>query len=320
MKEFMKELRDRFLEILKKSGWKKKDLSELKAIFLGELSKVKVEPDVFEFIVKEIILDKKKNLQKRLEIASKQLGVSEIAVLEILFWYDPSTYPLPSDKMLKLFKGNSAMDFLNFSKDLLKREKVRNFLDLFLKLEGELTDVQTQETIVEDLARRINEIDLPFASKVLEYKEIYEILNGRDKDRLLSQLKVHDYVVAGLVRKPKAPLIVDGSNILWFGDLSFRIFDVLFQELSSLGTFFFPFKVVFDRNVEYIVPESEKESLRKWLSSPDVLLESPADDLIIDLAISSNGVILSNDRFKDKTLSRNIRIISPKELLRNRRG
>ena len=320
MKEFMKELRDRFLEILKKSGWKKKDLSELKAIFLGELSKVKVEPDVFEFIVKEIILDKKKNLQKRLEIASKQLGVSEIAVLEILFWYDPSTYPLPSDKMLKLFRGNSAMDFLNFSKDLLKREKVRNFLDLFLKLEGELTETQKQETIVEDLARKINEIDLPFASKVLEYKEIYEILNGRDKDRLLSQLKVHDYVVAGLVRKPKAPLIVDGSNILWFGDLSFRIFDVLFQELSSLETFFFPFKVVFDRNVEYIVPESEKESLRKWLSSPDVLLESPADDLIIDLAISSNGVILSNDRFKDKTLPRNIRIISPKELLRNRRG
>jgi len=320
MREFMKELRDRFLEILKKSGWKKKDLSELKAIFLGELSKVKVEPDVFEFIVKEIILDKKKNLQKRLEIASKQLGVSEIAVLEILFWYDPSTYPLPSDKMLKLFKGNSAMDFLNFSKDLLKREKVRNFLDLFLKLEGELTETRKQETIVEDLARKINEIDLPFASKVLEYKEIYEILNGRDKDRLLSQLKVHDYVVAGLVRKPKAPLIVDGSNILWFGDLSFRIFDVLFQELSSLGTFFFPFKVVFDRNVEYIVPESEKESLRKWLSSPDVLLESPADDLIIDLAISSNGVILSNDRFKDKTLSRNIRIISPRELLRNRRG
>jgi len=320
MKEFMKELRDRFLEILKKSGWKKKDLSELKAIFLGELSKVKVEPDVFEFIVKEIILDKKKNLQKRLEIASKQLGVSEIAVLEILFWYDPSTYPLPSDKMLKLFKGNSAVDFLNFSKDLLKREKVRNFLDLFLKLEGELTETRKQETIVEDLARKINEIDLPFASKVLEYKEIYEILNGRDKDRLLSQLKVHDYVVAGLVRKPKAPLIVDGSNILWFGDLSFRIFDVLFQELSSLGTFFFPFKVVFDRNVEYIVPESEKESLRKWLSSPDVLLESPADDLIIDLAISSNGVILSNDRFKDKTLPRNIRIISPRELLRNRRG
>ena len=320
MKEFMKELRYRFLEILKKSGWKEKDLSELKAIFLGELSKVKVEPDVFEFIVKEIILDKKKNLQKRLEIASKQLGVSEIAVLEILFWYDPSTYPLPSDKMLKLFRGNSAMDFLNFSKDLLKREKVRNFLDLFLKLEGEFTDVQTQETIVEDLARKINEIDLPFASKVLEYKEIYEILNGRDKDRLLNQLKVHDYVVAGLVRKPKASLIVDGSNILWFGDLSFRIFDVLFQELSSLGTFFFPFKVVFDRNVEYIVPESEKESLRKWLSSPDVLLESPADDLIIDLAISSNGVILSNDRFKDKTLSRNIRIISPRELLRNRRG
>jgi len=320
MREFMKELRDRFLEILKKSGWKKKDLSELKAIFLGELSKVKVEPDVFEFIVKEIILDKKKNLQKKLEIASKQLGVSEIAVLEILFWYDPSTYPLPSDKMLKLFKGNSAMDFLNFSKDLLKREKVRNFLDLFLKLEGELTETRKQETIVEDLARKINEIDLPFASKVLEYKEIYEILNGRDKDRLLSQLKVHDYVVAGLVRKPKAPLIVDGSNILWFGDLSFRIFDVLFQELSSLGTFFFPFKVVFDRNVEYIVPESEKESLRKWLSSPDVLLESPADDLIIDLAISSNGVILSNDRFKDKTLSRNIRIISPRELLRNRRG
>ena len=320
MREFMKELRDRFLEILKKSGWKKKDLSELKAIFLGELSKVKVEPDVFEFIVKEIILDKKKNLQKRLEIASKQLGVSEIAVLEILFWYDPSTYPLPSDKMLKLFKGNSAMDFLNFSKDLLKREKVRNFLDLFLKLEGELTETRKQETIVEDLARKINEIDLPFASKVLEYKEIYEILNGRDKDRLLSQLKAHDYVVAGLVRKPKAPLIVDGSNILWFGDLSFRIFDVLFQELSSLGTFFFPFKVVFDRNVEYIVPESEKESLRKWLSSPDVLLESPADDLIIDLAISSNGVILSNDRFKDKTLSRNIRIISPRELLRNRRG
>jgi len=320
MKEFMKELRYRFLEILKKSGWKEKDLSELKAIFLGELSKVEVKPDVFEFIVKEIILDKKKNLQKRLEIASKQLGVSEIAVLEILFWYDPSTYPLPSDKMLKLFRGNSAMDFLNFSKDLLKREKVRNFLDLFLKLEGELTETQKQETIVEDLAHKINEIDLPFASKVLEYKEIYEILNGRDKDRLLSQLKVHDYVVAGLVRKPKAPLIVDGSNILWFGDLSFRIFDVLFQELSSLETFFFPFKVVFDRNVEYIVPESEKESLRKWLSSPDVLLESPADDLIIDLAISSNGVILSNDRFKDKTLPRNIRIISPKELLRNRRG
>ncbi|RKX49671.1 MAG: hypothetical protein DRP25_05970 [Thermotoga sp.] len=320
MKEFMKELRYRFLEILKKSGWKEKELSELKAIFLGELSKVEVEPDVFEFIVKEIILDKKKNLQKRLEIASKQLGVSEIAVLEILFWYDPSTYPLPSDKMLKLFKGNSAMDFLNFSKDLLKREKVRNFLDLFLKLEGELADVQTQETIVEDLARRINEIDLPFASKVSKYKEIYEILDRKDKDKLLSRLKVHDYVVAGLVRKPKAPLIVDGSNILWFGDLSFRIFDVLFQELSSFETLFFPFKVVFDRNVEYIVPESEKESLKKWLSSPDVLLESPADDLIIDLAVSSNGVILSNDKFKDKTLSRSIRIISPRELLRNRRG
>jgi len=320
MREFMKELRDRFLEILKRSNWKEKELSELKAIFLGELSRVEVEPDIFEFIVKEIVLDRKKDLQRRLKIASKQLGVSEIAMLEILFWYDPSAYPLPYGELLKSFRGRSAVDFLNFSKDLLKKEKARNFLDLFLKLEGEPAEAQTRGTIVEDLARKINEIDLPFASKVLEYREIYRILDGRDRNKLLKQLKVHDYVVAGLVRKPKAPLIVDGSNILWFGDLSFRIFDDLFQELSSLETFFFPFKVVFDRNVEYIVPESEKESLRRWLKSPDVLLESPADDLIIDLAVSSNGVILSDDRFRDKPLPRNIKMISPRELLLKRRG
>ena len=315
----MKELRNRFIEILNRKGWRERELSELKAIFIGELSRLEVDPDVFEFIVKRIILDKKKKLQKRLEIASAQLNISKMAILEILVRYDPNVYPPPFGNILKLFKGTSISVFLRFSQALLKKEQVSNFLDLFLKLEGEFSHSQVQNKMIKNLARRINEIELPFASKILEYKEIYRILDRKDKDELLSQLKIHDYVVAGLTRKPKNPLIVDGSNILWFGDLSFRIFDVLFQELAHLDTFFFPFKIVFDRNVEYIVPESEKKYLKKWLASSDVFLESPADDLIISLAISLNAIILSDDRFKDKKVPKSVEVISPRKLLQSRR-
>ena len=112
-------------------------------------------------------------------------------------------------------------------------------------------------------------------------------------------LIVHPYISKIVTSRRSTPLVIDGNNFLWKHDLCVKDFDDLFLALSSEKKAFYPVYIVFDRNVEHIVPKSGKSLLEDILSSKFTYRHSPADELIISLARQKNAVVMSEDRFKE---------------------
>ncbi|WP_233186268.1 hypothetical protein [Thermotoga sp. KOL6] len=302
------EARQDFLSLLRRRNWKEKDLRILKGIFLGKLSKVNVSPDIFEFAVREA-------LKGDLTLSSKVLGVEEIDVLEILFWFSPKKYPFPSEKLKQKIKAKSVKEFMEKADSLRVRLGKRDFLELYLYLEGVEEKETKKPEEKTDLLVRLKRLSLERLNEkeIDELRFLYGILDPLEKNRVRSA-DVHPYLVAALMRKPYAPIVIDGSNLLWRGNLHVSFIDEIFEKLAFFREYFFPYKIVFDKNVEYILPISEKKEFERWKNSSNVLFESPADDLIISLATSMNAVILSGDRFKEYDLSKRIRVITPEEI------
>ncbi|AJG40123.1 hypothetical protein TRQ7_01370 [Thermotoga sp. RQ7] len=308
MRKVLLEARNDFFFLLRRRNWKEKDLKVLKGIFLGRLSEVDVPVDIFELAVR-------KALKGDLSFASKILGVDEVDVLEILFWYSPKKFPLPSEKLKRMLKTKNVDEFIQKANSLRMKLGKRDFLDLYLHLED--VDEEEEESKETDILKHIEELSLEELNeeKVKELKSFYRVLPASERNRLRS-LRVHPYVVASVVRKPVCPIVLDGSNLLWRGNLSVSYIYRIFEKLSIFEDFFFPYRIVFDRNAEFVLPVSERERFRRWKESPNVFFESPADRLIVSLAISMGAVVLSGDRFREYELSGKIRLITPEEIER----
>ncbi len=113
------------------------------------------------------------------------------------------------------------------------------------------------------------------------------------------ELNVHPYIVSVVFNKKNTPVVVDGSNFLWKHDLAPTAFEELFFYFSTHRPVFYPFWVVFDKNVKHIVPWTYQEALERILKSKRVYQHSPADELIISLAREKKAVIMSDDKFKE---------------------
>ena len=306
VKEIFLEARQDFLSLLRRKNWKEKDLKVLKGIFLGRLSEIDVPADIFEFAVKEA-------LKGNLSVSSRVLGVDEIDVLEILFWSSPKKYPLPSRKLKERLKTKNVDEFIRKANSLRVKLGKKDFLDLYLHLEG--VDEEEEENKGMSILERLEELSLEKLNekKVEELRCFYRLLTSSEKNKVRT-LRIHPYVVASIVRKPVCPIVLDGSNLLWRGGLSVSYIYKVFERLAIFEEFFFPYRIVFDRNVEFILPVSERERFGKWKESPNVFFESPADRLIVSLAISMRAVILSGDRFREYELPRGFRVITPEEI------
>ncbi len=112
-------------------------------------------------------------------------------------------------------------------------------------------------------------------------------------------LRVHPYLYKVVTSRKFKPLILDGSNFLWKHDLCVEVFNDLFLVLADMSKAFYPVYMVFDANVEYIVPRNEKRFLSDILSSRFSYKHSPADELIISMAKEKRAVVMSEDAFRD---------------------
>lgn len=217
--------------------------------------------------------------------------------------------------------------------DILK-EKIRDFDDYlkWLKLAKNLVPCIIKNYIMLESALMYTNKSSAAGAKRFNLKE-FENINHRhiaDIERLRNLMSRanreerktvinhinNNYVKKVIASKRTYYVIIDGSNILYSGESFPDIFklDKLFTgTLSTIKSTFFPYRIVFDANVMYMVKGFQQEELEKWLALSQTELYSPADERILQLANEKNACVISYDRFLEYDTS-GIKIYKPEDL------
>lgn len=224
---------------------------------------------------------------ERLKRFAKTNGLFETAGLEPFFWLKPKLYPPPSGEMRELIRDDDILNFVKKSRHLLEESKLENFLELQAAImKGDLEEIDW-------LAQQVNSIKVTHTSEAEVIVELFQGLDEISKAEFLSRLKCHPYVKAMFTRKPSRPVVLDGSNIARLrGKLS--DIDFVLERLATFDEFFYPYYLVFDKNIRHIF-HTESE----WFYAERTYFHSPADELIISMALEKNAVIVSGDRFEE---------------------
>ncbi len=108
-----------------------------------------------------------------------------------------------------------------------------------------------------------------------------------------------------LKRKPRGPIVVDGSNVAWFdqesltyGKPRLRNLQEIRRLLRSRG--FFPVVLYADANLPYFIDEAD--ALRQMIGRHELLLVdggTDADEVLLRLAKQLTAPILTNDKMED---------------------
>ncbi|BBJ28498.1 hypothetical protein [Athalassotoga saccharophila] len=222
---------------------------------------------------------------------------------------DPKNH-LPMDEItIKLaeIEGISTKDYATFMagwKKFLKENSAYfdDFLDLYLVFAMKKNQ-SSDNGIIDDLIKMTQNVD--FLSLDLAtfntFEEIYNSLLPSDKKFVADSIK-DPYVRGALTRNAKALLIVDGSNIAMVGSLYPDLNNIFlsFRLIGKMHEIPWPFKIIFDENFEYNLKGTQRRIFEeRFQKHPDVKFHSPADELIIEIAKSTNSWILSNDRYHD---------------------
>lgn len=290
--------RKNIIRLLGKLGnWSDQDVKVFVENLIGPLKKRLKETslDLLEDNL-FVLFDNGLPLMKRLERLSRELSVSTLECLELVFWVKPASYPPPTDEMFSVIETNDLTSFVSEARRILKQSMLMDFIELQAAL------MKPDENHMNWLVDEINNITLQDCSEIESYRKLYYDLNELQRVELNSKLRCHPYVKAALMRKAEAGVVLDGNNIFMlrkrFSDLEFVL-----QKIAYNDPFYYPFWIVFDKNIVYLV---EKEDTSAWLESPSVFLHSPADELILWLAKQNNAIIVSSDRFRqwDNTVLR----------------
>ncbi|OAA30059.1 hypothetical protein AT15_00670 [Kosmotoga arenicorallina S304] len=276
----------------------KKELGELKILDTG---------DAFSFLI-EILAEKGRPLEEKVKFVA-ELSESEIfEVLRLLYYIYPFSYPpLPQNA-----KWTSLDEYFRWTKecDAFLGSVFENYIMLECALNFKKLPIPY------DLPAFLRSIELNDLKKLKEGRNKIKQLND-DAKRKMKKLKYsHPYVRAVLFAKRTIPIVIDGSNIIYsksdFPDL--KNITRLFELFARSSPVYFPYRIIFDKNVRYKIKGSQQLELEKLLYLPHVELYSPADDRIIQLARSLNGRILSYDRFLEYDIE-GIEIIKPEDLV-----
>ena len=278
-------MRRELLRILDKRNWTREDVEELKVLFESGLEGFLdgVEPDILETALRYLARGKG-NVLKRLDTASKMTGIPPEYLVEVLHVLHPSRYPFPDGFFIEIVKTrglNLAIETRKHGDRGESREDA-DFPDLVQKLE------------------RIHPLDLK--GSLLEDAEIAWEISKSFKEKLMSS-NVHPYILRVLGSRRRIPLVVDGSNLIWKANLDPVVLEDLFIALSDHKTTFYPVFIVFDANVEYVIPRYRRGYIRDLMEKDAVYLHSPADELMISLARQRGAWIMSSDKFRDHDIS-----------------
>lgn len=224
---------------------------------------------------------------ERLKKFAEINSLPEPSGLEPFFWLKPKSYPPPSSEMRELIENDDVLHFVRKARYLLEKSNLEDFLEF----QAAIMKSNTEE--IDWLAQQVNSVKLTCVSEAEVIVELFKELDEISKVELLSKLKCHPYVKAMFVRKPSRPVVLDGSNIARLrGKLS--DIDFILERLATFNEFLYPYYLVFDKNIRHIFQvESE------WFHAERTYFHSPADELIISIALEKNAVVVSGDRFEE---------------------
>ncbi len=254
----------------------------------------------------------KKKISEALKMIDPKLVLSEAndssnGIVTMIM--DPKNY-LPMDEItIKLaeIEGISTKDYSTFMRGWKKFLKDNSayfddFLDLYFVFALK-QNYNSDNGVIEELIKMIQNLDFLSLDTATfnTFQEIYNPLLPSDKKLVADSIR-DPYVRGALTRNARALLIVDGSNVSMvespYPDLN-NIF-LSFRLIGRMRETPWPFKIIFDENFEYNLRGSQKRIFEeKFQKHPDVKFHSPADELIIEIAKSTNSWILSNDRYHD---------------------
>jgi len=289
-----------------RSLWNEDSLKLLRRCFQQPLrSDQAVRQDRFWLIVSKLLYGTG-SLETRLNKAANAMKVDPLHVLEILFWANPKKFPLPSDELTKLIPNREPRVFVRAARDLVRKYGLKNFIELQAAIQK-----ASSEDLASVLAREINSISIYNCHLVEEYREFIEYLDYLSLIRFRDSI-THPYIRSILFRVPSSPVVIDGNNVVMLRR-SVRDLNGILEALAEYAEFYYPFTIVFDANIKYVVPETQREFLNMWLESRHVRLHSPADEFIMEMSEKKKAVVISADRFSEWKCS--IIRIDPRELL-----
>ena len=150
-------------------------------------------------------------------------------------------------------------------------------------------------------------MDLIEEFRTLRYDELRIFKERFEEER------IHPYISRLLTdfKSKRFGAVIDGSNIYHAGlKPSLSNFERLFLSMSRFRFILFPLRFVFDENIIYILRAEEKIKFeRTFMKSRKVVLHSPADEMILNMAKNTGYFVISKDRFRDYNL-KNIRLLS----------
>ena len=199
----------------------------------------------------------------------------------------------------ELIRGRgSIMKRLKRASAILQIEQ-KYLKHVFDILNGKKIHRKRKDVPFKDLLERAKNVDIFFMEENLidDLQVACEI--SEDFRKELEYL-VHPYIYTVVTHKKRKTVVVDGSNLLWSAGLCVRSIYLFFYYIAEYRPVLYPFYFVFDKNVRHVLPISERSEIDGVLLSKNVFLHSPADDLIISMAKEKDGIIFSNDKFRDR--------------------
>ena len=267
--------------------------------------------------------------QKRFKEVLDILDIDGWDLSPLLFFTAPRyfLYPLNSLKDFAIKNWNidsHKTDYLKFNREFLSRYRKSNLIDIyktpmeltaaFMTLdsssdrrtdEGRLVDSEDLKIIGEFLSE-VKKLNL-YQLKNMEVKwlrDFFVSLEDQQKYSLIERLKrnrVHPYIRRVVTSPPYRGVVVDASNIMLSGLVKadpMRLKDLM-NALGIHSNLYFPVLFVFDANADYIVKKSREFWRENFMSNQNVVFHSPADEIVLKIAIEKKYHIVSNDKYRD---------------------
>lgn len=316
IKKIRKELLDKFyderyMEALKRYSYifgklrgflKKEDYDSFISLLSKELN-LRIEPQLLRDVIAYL---KKHGVENAMNILGKKnIDIAQISM--ILFVMYPKIFFPYSSKLLKKLDIRRKISFSEFQTIIRRIRNACDFLESNLELYVILNMDEIKLNFFEDvdyIIPRIKELDFLKITpeSVRELREEIILLKAEEKKYLYRKLKnINHYLLRVIFEKDSFEVVIDGNNIV-HTSLSPSIKNIfrLFECIAKFKDLLFPFTIVFDKNIKYLIPKNELLLFKeRFEDNPNVTFHSPADELIYEIHLARKAFIISNDRFKE---------------------
>ncbi|MFO7882215.1 MAG: hypothetical protein R6U52_06735 [Kosmotogaceae bacterium] len=228
------------------------------------------------------------------------------------FLYPNKNPPISGILVSEITRLDDYLNWLNFANKL-----VPNVIKNYVMLESALlfTKSSSENNIKKINYKEFKDINHKHIADIKRLQARLNKANKIEQKKIVSSIK-NSYVKKVVTSKKTFEAIIDGSNIIYSGEdfPDITKIDRLFtNEFSRIKPTFFPYRIIFDANVRYLVKGFQQKELEKWLTLPQTELYSPADERILQLADARNACVISYDRFLEYDTT-GIKIYKPEDL------